>query len=219
LQENWEFVLHIWENVARGRKTEPDPLPRHIGAELWPIAGTVMPLFNVKIDILLDSAIHLVEQQGERTAVALRYKHVEAALAEVLKVGPKAMGAFRARLRHLRNIGLPRLPSPGSGRAIDYSRQQALAMLIAVELEKLGQSPKQAAVLAQSMMRQSPYGQHEGKDCYVGVSEHSAGYTMAYGLDGVTRLLKSAPAVLLLINISACVRRLDAALDRALASG
>jgi hypothetical protein len=149
--------------------------------------------------------------------VVLRYKHVEAALAEVMKVKPKAMGAFRARLRHLRNIGLPRLPSPGSGRAIDYSRQQALAMLIAVELETVGQSPKQAARISQSMVRQSPYGQFEGEDWYVYVSEHEPGYTMGRA-SLMDQMMKSSPPVLLLINISACVRKLDPALDRALAS-
>ena len=135
-----------------------------------------------------------------------------------MKVKPRAMGAFRARLRHLRNIGLPRLPSPGSGRPIDYSRQQALAMLIAVELEKVGQSPKQAARVAESIVRQSPYGQHEGEDWYVSVSEHQPGYTIGRA-SKVEEMLKSAPAVLLLINISACVRKLDPALDRARASG
>ncbi len=149
--------------------------------------------------------------------MVLRYKHVEAALAEVMNVKPKAMGAFRARLRHLRNIGLPRLPSPGSGRAIDYARRQALAMLIAVELEKVGQTPKQAAIMAESIVRQSPYGQHEGEDWYVYTSGHQLAYTMGRA-SAVTEMLKSAPPVLLLINISACVRKLDPALDRALAS-
>lgn len=150
--------------------------------------------------------------------MVLRYKQVEAALAEVMKVKPKARGAFRARLRHLRNIGLPRLPNPGSGRAIDYSRQQALAMLVAIELEKIGQSPMQAASIAQSMVRQSPYGQFEGEDWYLYVSEHEPRYTMGRA-SLIEQMMKSAPAVLLLINISACVRKLDPALDRALASG
>jgi hypothetical protein len=141
---------------------------------------------------------------------------VEGALAEVMGVKPKGMGAFRARLRHLRNIGLPRLPESGSGRPIDYSRRQALAMLLAVELEKVGQSPKQAAALAESMVRQSPYGQYKGMDCYVYVSEHNPGYRMAHGPRGIEEMMKSAPDVLLLINISACVRKLDPALDRAL---
>jgi hypothetical protein len=148
----------------------------------------------------------------------LRYKHIEGALADVLNVEPKAMGAFRAKLRHLRNIGLPKLPSPGSGRHIEYSRRQALAVLIALELEKVGQSASQAALIAQSMVRQSPYGQNEGKDCYayVSVIEKRRDYTMVDGVEGVKEMMEKAPEVLLLLNLSACVRKLDPALDRAL---
>ena len=57
-----------------------------------------------------------------------------------MNVKPKDIGAFRGRLRHLRNIGLPRLPKIGSGRAIDYSDRQALEMLLALELEDAGQT-------------------------------------------------------------------------------
>src|SRR5437660_355977 len=103
----------------------------------------------------------------------LRYQHVEAALVEVGKIAPADLGAFRARLRHLRNIGLPRLPKTGSGQHITYTRRQALEMMIAVELEKVGQTPRRAALLATSIVRQSPYGRHNGKDCYVMIQESS----------------------------------------------
>ena len=148
----------------------------------------------------------------------LRYKHVEAALAEVLNVKPKSMGAFRARLRHLRNIGLPRLPKPGSGQKITYTRRQSLELLIALELEKVGQAPKNAALLAESMARQSPYGQHKGEDCYIAVSENKPGYTVAFGLKPFMEMMGSAPDVFLVLNVSACVRKLDPALDRTLAA-
>ena len=148
----------------------------------------------------------------------LRYKHVEAALAEVLNVKAKGLGAFRARLRHLRNIGLPRLPMPGSGQHIVYSRHQALEMLIAMELEKVGQTPRKAALLAESIVQQSPYGQYEGKDVYIAISEGRPGYTGAFGLKVFREFMKSAPEVFLVLNVSACVRKLDPALDRALAA-
>jgi hypothetical protein len=148
--------------------------------------------------------------------VELRYKHVEAALAEVLDVKAKGLGAFRARLRHLRNIGLPRLPMPGSGQHIVYSRRQALEMLIAMELEKVGQTPRRAALLAESIVQQSP-GQHEGKDFYVAIIEGRPGYTGAFGLKVFREFMKSAPEVFLVLNVSACARKLDPALDRALA--
>jgi hypothetical protein len=148
--------------------------------------------------------------------VELRYKHVEAALADVMQVKPKSMAAFRARLRHLRNIGVPQLPNPGSGRPIHYFREQALQMLIALELEKIGQAPKNVAMVSQSILRQTPYGQYEGKDCYVRVSETHPGYTIAFGLEAFLQSMRSAPEISLIINVSACVRKLDAALNRAL---
>ena len=147
--------------------------------------------------------------------MALRYKHVEAALAEVANAKPKDIGAFRAKLRHLRNIGLPRLPSPGSGQPIAYSRQQALEMLLAMELGKMGQAPKSAVLLAQSIARQAPYGQRAGKDCYVTLSAAEPRYTTAFGLSGLSKMMATAPDVCLIINVSACVRKLDGALDRA----
>jgi hypothetical protein len=163
------------------------------------------------------SCILTTEGPEKQETVELRYKHIEAALAEVLEVRPKGLGAFRARLRHLRNLGLPRLPKPGSGQHIIYTRRQALEMLVAAELEKVGQTPKSVAILAQSIVGQSPYGRYRGKDCYVAISEARPGYTMAYGLRAFTEMMKSAPDVFLVINVSACVRKLDPALDRALA--
>ena len=147
----------------------------------------------------------------------LRYKHVESALIQVLNVKPKDLGAFRARLRHLRNINLPRLPKSGSGQHIVYTRHHALEMLVAVALENVGQKPKKAALLAQSIMRQ-PHDLYRSKDCYVAFSENMPGYMMTYGLRAFSEFLKSAPDVFLVINLSACTEKLGLALDRAVAS-
>ena len=152
------------------------------------------------------------------SCVQFRYKHLEAALADVMQVRPKDMSAFRARLRHLRNIGVPRLPNPGSGQPIDYSRQHALELLVALELEKIGQTPKQVALLAGTIVRQTPYGQHDGKDCYALVSETRPWVTLLFGPEQFPEAMKSAPDLFLVINVSACVRKLDPALDRALGS-
>jgi hypothetical protein len=149
----------------------------------------------------------------------LRYKHVETALVDVARVRPKAIGAFRGRLRHLRKIGLPELPAPGSGKHIAYSRHQALEMLIAIQLEDIGYTPDSAAQLSQSIVRQSPYGQHEGKDCYIipsARSEDRAQYTTMYGITDVSEFMKSSPEVFTVINVSALVQRLNVALDRSL---
>ena len=147
----------------------------------------------------------------------LRYKHVEVALAGVCKVTPRDMGAFRARLRHLRNIGLPQLPKPGSGQHIRYGERQALEMLLALEIEKVGHSPRNAALLAQSIVRQSPYGRHGRRDCYIVITEPDRPtYIQAFGRSALTKVLKSAPALVLIINVSVYVRKLQPALERAL---
>ena len=146
----------------------------------------------------------------------MQYEHVEKALAEVMNVTPGGIGAFRARLRHLRNIGSPRLPKTGSGRAIDYSRQHALEMLLALELQRLGQTARRAALLAGSMVRQTPYGQYQGKDCFVCCQADSKEYATAYGLDVFMEMMEiSAPHTFLVINISACVRKLETVLANA----
>ena len=145
----------------------------------------------------------------------MRYKEVESALAEVMHVRPSGMGAFRGRLRHLRNIGLPRLPKSGSGRAIDYSSRQALEMLLALELEDAGQTASKAALVAESLVRQSPFGQHSGKDCYACVVKEQPGFTMMDGETAFLEFLRTAPDTFLIINISGCVRKLHPALSRA----
>src|ERR1700722_14723633 len=106
---------------------------------------------------------------------------VETALANVMNVKPKDIGAFRGRLRHLRNIGLPRLPKIGSGRAIDYSDRQPLEMLLALELEEAGQTARNAALVGDSLVRQSPRGQYRGGDCYACILKGQTGYAMMYG--------------------------------------
>jgi hypothetical protein len=157
--------------------------------------------------------------QHERSG-GLRYRHTEAALAEVMNIKPHKMGAFRARLRHLRNIGVPQLPNPGSGQPIAYSRRQALELLIALELEKLGQAPKTVAMLAATIVRQFPDGGYKGRDCYAAVCESRPDVIIAFGLRAFSEFMRKqfAPDVFLVINVSACVRKLDPALKRALAS-
>jgi hypothetical protein len=67
-------------------------------------------------------------------------------------------------------------------------------------------------------VQQSPYGKYKGRDCYAVISESRPGVTMAFGLRVFSEFMKSAPDVFLVINVSACARKLDPALKRALAS-
>jgi hypothetical protein len=157
-------------------------------------------------DVMFDSMIDPRDRLG--------YRHVEATLAGLMSVDRKSMGAFRAKLRHLRNIGVPQLPSPGSGRPIEYSRLHALELMIALELEKLGHSPRSVALNAPSIVAQAFSGQPEEDDCRVMIHESVPGYTIAWTEAAFFKYVMKAPNVFTVINVSGCVRRLDDALDR-----
>jgi hypothetical protein len=92
--------------------------------------------------------------QRLREAERLRYSDIENALAEILRVAPDQAGAFRGRIRHLRNIGVPDMPRPGHGRAASYSVLDALEILIALRLHTLGVAPKVIAPMAHKIMFQ-----------------------------------------------------------------
>jgi hypothetical protein len=150
----------------------------------------------------------------------LRLGHIEKALAAVLNIEPAEMGAFRARLRHLRNIGLPRLPKPGSGEAIAYTQKHALEMLVALELERIGQAPKIAAQLTESIVR-NVWGRFDGADLYIAIGrfDEPEQYMILRGAAIFSTFIqKKAPNVFSVINVSACVRLLDAALGQVLAT-
>jgi hypothetical protein len=82
-----------------------------------------------------------------------RYKSLELALAHVFRVGMKDLSAFRARIRHLRNLGIPPVGAPGSGQAVFYTRSDAIRLLIALEMELLGVPPRFAGGFANSFMK------------------------------------------------------------------
>lgn len=69
---------------------------------------------------------------------------IERALAVVFRVKADQMSVFHGRLRHLRNIDCPKLPKTGSGQPLWITREQAIEMLIALELTTLGIAPRHA---------------------------------------------------------------------------
>ena len=80
----------------------------------------------------------------KRNSPSYRYATIEALLAKILEVKPKAMGAFKARVRHLRKLGVPQLPTPGTGQKVDYKREHAIELLIALRAQELGHTPAHA---------------------------------------------------------------------------
>jgi hypothetical protein len=74
------------------------------------------------------------------------YTVVEAALCDVFGIGEDGLTNFRSKLRHLKNIGVPRdLPRPGSGKKIQLTIDQAFQLAFAICLELYGMTPKLAA--------------------------------------------------------------------------
>ena len=74
------------------------------------------------------------------------YSSIERALAEVLSIEPKERKSFKAKIRHLRDINVPRnLPRPGSGKDAECTFTQVLEVAFALALEKRGFTPRLAA--------------------------------------------------------------------------
>jgi hypothetical protein len=79
----------------------------------------------------------------------LRYGEVEAILATVKNIPSEGIPAFRARLRHMRNIGVPMgLPQTGRGGVLRFSKDQVFEMLWCLDLQEISWPPKEAAKFA-----------------------------------------------------------------------
>jgi hypothetical protein len=173
-----------------------------------------------------------------------RYGAVEGALADILAVPAEQAGAFRARLRHLRNIGVPELPKPGTGSRISYTFEHALELLIALRLESIGTAPRIISRLAQAItgehfFHESSERAREWGDLFVFIYPAYTNpkdyawldpatlrfwstnpitppfFSVFCGLDQMPKFEPTAPDVFSRLNVSACARKLSAALDGA----
>ena len=148
------------------------------------------------------------------TRPKFRYGQIEQALVDALRIEPGDIGAFRARLRHLRGLGLPNVTRPGSGRTVDYTWQQAFEMLLALELENIGKAPRIAKLVAESIGRMTGTTRAGIANEYIVVEPSlAAKYEILTGEEQFRRwLTSSAPRGFSVLNLSACIRALDAAL-------
>ncbi len=78
---------------------------------------------------------------GDHGSDALLYGEVEDILARLHKIQDRDRKAFRAKLRHFRNLGVPPLPKVGSGTKISYSLDDVYELFFALELTQCGLSP------------------------------------------------------------------------------
>jgi hypothetical protein len=78
----------------------------------------------------------------------MHYRQFEKILIDVFSIDDSALGAFRARLRHLRTLGVPNTPKRGSGNPTSYRRVDLFMTSIALALETLGMTPTISALIS-----------------------------------------------------------------------
>lgn len=87
---------------------------------------------------------------------AFTYGQLEAALAAVFGIDEAGQkGWLRGRLQHVRRLGLV-ADSPGRGRTIDYTRDDADKWLVAIELEHFGIDPTKVVELVKRQWNPPP---------------------------------------------------------------
>jgi hypothetical protein len=78
----------------------------------------------------------------------LSYRQLETLMARIYGASAKTQaGALRARIRHLRRLGLPIGISPGTGNSITYGKEQIYEVSFCLELEQCGIDPRLAVGL------------------------------------------------------------------------
>jgi hypothetical protein len=78
----------------------------------------------------------------------MQYGQFEKILIQTFTINERDLGAFRARLRHLRSLGIPNIPKRGSGNTAIYRMEDLLAASVALALQALGSTPKISAEIA-----------------------------------------------------------------------
>jgi hypothetical protein len=154
----------------------------------------------------------------------MKYGQVEEAVIRQFEVDDRRLGAFKARIRHLRRFDCPSIAKSKSGGAADYSRLNAFELAIALALENVGLSPKQSAAHA-FLMAPEALGalERSGKACYLvllpdvddpALSPGEAGgqSIICEGEKELMGVIENMPAMGV-VNVSMLVRDLDLALQ------
>jgi hypothetical protein len=80
----------------------------------------------------------------------MRYQDLEAALADLHLISEDERGAFRARLRVLRDMGVPKVAKPGKGSKVEYDFDHLWETAFALALERFGLPPGRASRVAEA---------------------------------------------------------------------
>jgi hypothetical protein len=142
---------------------------------------------------------------------------VEAALARTCGIADEDRAAFRARLRHLRNLGIPKIEKVGSGKRAQFSKSDAIMMGMALELSSLGVKPRFLVHLAELAIKQpgavDPPPKGEIRDVYLIISKQGH---IAYTLKGMLALATQMSSIsvpsFIVMNLSGIAREVIAEL-------
>lgn len=129
------------------------------------------------------------------------------ALAKALEVPTHSRPAFAARLRHLRNLGVPK-EKPGSGKRQAYSDIDVNHMFVALLLESLGCSPA-AAVAASHLAARRGANQNN-----VALALLPKGKALLMSIEAAPHLVGEQPAIVL-VNLDRAAAIAAAALAEA----
>jgi hypothetical protein len=159
-------------------------------------------------------------------AMTRKYRHIEQALIALFEVNDDRLPAFKARVRHLRTMGVPSIPKTGSGNQVEYLDVHAFQLALALELERIGLPPTIAVQYALqdelatilSAERASAHSIVNQADIYLallpghlGAEEPQRSVEISIyerGVDKVVGLLVSGASICA-VNVSELLRSLD----------
>jgi hypothetical protein len=120
----------------------------------------------------------------------MQYRQFEEALVQMFSIREANLGAFRARLRHLRRLGIPNIPKRGSGNTFIYRMEDLFTTFVALALQTLGSAPTISAQIARFSARYFKKLRSGEKDTFLVVMHASEARTEFVGW-----LIKAAPTV------------------------
>jgi hypothetical protein len=83
----------------------------------------------------------------------MQYGEFEEALVQKFSIKEDQMGAFRARLRNLRSLGIPNIAKRGSGNTAYYRQKDLVVTFVALALQTLGSTPTVSTQIAKFSAR------------------------------------------------------------------
>ena len=167
-------------------------------------------------------------EHAKRNSAGLRYGEVEVVLASIHWIPHYERKAFRAKLRHMRNTGIPEgLDEPGKGRVLRFTKEQVLEMLISLDLQAAGWAPYDTQQIVSKIVKdwKAVGAEDEDVDHYAVLSLSISSNALApkyavnicKGFERASALVsQSSTRLHTVINISASARSLDEALGKAL---